>query len=82
MIQEIITYIIVAAAVVFAFLKVFKKPGKKRNPSVSKNLQKEKFTMQHNCDDCSAECMLRNASKPMLEKNKDLCREIELKQKL
>jgi hypothetical protein len=38
--------------------------------------------MVHNCSDCSAECMLRNEPKLKITKNKELCHEIELRQKL
>lgn len=85
MIQEIVTYIIVGVAVFYALLKIFQKTGirKKTVKSVNKvNYKKENFTVQHNCSDCSAECMLRNASKPVIEKNKELCHEIEIRQKL
>ncbi len=85
MIQEIITYLIVGAAVFYAVLKIFRKTGVKKK-TVKKvsmvDYKKESFTLQHNCSDCSAECMLRNATKPMIERNKELCREIEIRQKL
>lgn len=85
MIQEIITYIIVGGAVFYAVLKIFQKSGikKKTVKKINKvDYKNENFTMQHNCSDCSAECMLRNATKPMIEKNKELCHEIEIRQKL
>lgn len=80
--QELITYIIVATAVAMAISKIFKKLVKKKKPAKKIDFQKTTLTMQqHNCSDCSAECMLRNAVKPFSEEsNKDLCRKIEIKE--
>jgi len=80
--QEIITYMIIGAAVALAISKVVQKFGLKKKAQNKIDYRKENFTMQHNCSDCSAECMLRNASKPIIEKNKELCKEIEIRQKL
>ncbi len=80
--QEIITYMIIGAAVALAISKAIQKFGLKKKAKNKIDYRKENFTMQHNCSDCSAECMLRSASKPIIEKNKELCREIEIKQKL
>lgn len=82
MVQEFITFIIIGAAVVFAFYKVLRKMGLKRKSVKKIDYRNAKISMQHNCTDCSAECMLRNAPKTLIEKNKELCREIEIKQKL
>lgn len=58
MVQEIITYIIVAAAFLFAILKVHKKFSKKKTSSHQiKNQQQA----QHDCSACAAECILRDA---------------------
>ena len=78
MFQEIITYMIIGAAVAFAISKMTKKlKGKKRQPK-KVDFEKETFSMQHNCSDCPAECMLRDAAKPIIENNKDLCKKIEI----
>ncbi|HSO88691.1 MAG TPA: hypothetical protein VLQ91_19210 [Draconibacterium sp.] len=82
MIQEIITYMIIGAAVALAVSKAIGKIKGKKSVQKNVNFQKDTFSMQHNCSDCSAECMLRNASRPLIEKNKELCKEIEIRQKL
>ena len=82
MIQEIITYLIIGAAIALAISKIIGKIKGRKSPKMKVDFQKETFTMQHNCSDCSAECMLRNSSKLTVEKNKELCREIEIRQKL
>jgi len=77
MFQEIITYIIIASAFILAgykfYLKFFKK--KVRNESIS--LEKSNLKL-HKCDDCSAECMLRDTIKPMNLNNQNLCRKIKV----
>ncbi|MCA1759699.1 MAG: hypothetical protein LC658_08000 [Bacteroidales bacterium] len=82
MIQEIITYLIIGAAIALAISKIIGKFKGRKTPRKKVSFQKDTITMQHNCSDCSAECMLRNASKLTVEKNKELCREIEIRQKL
>ena len=82
MIQEIITFAIVGAAVVYALSGIIKKPFRKKKPGLKADLKKESFTMQHNCAGCSAECMLRNSVKPLKGASADLCKQIEIKQKL
>ena len=82
MIQEIITFMIIGAAIALAIVKsIGKIKGKKRSQK-KPDLQKQTFTMQHNCSDCSAECMQRNTTKLTIDKNKELCHEIEIRQKL
>ena len=72
---------IIGAAVAWAIAKsIGKIKGKKRSLKKT-DFKKETFAMQHNCSDCSAECMLRNAPKLTIDKNKELCHEIELRQK-
>ena len=73
---------IIGAAIALAISKIIGKIKGRKTPQKKVNFQKDTFTMQHNCSDCSAECMLRNASKLTVEKNKELCREIEIRQKL
>jgi hypothetical protein len=82
MIQEIITYMIVGAAIALAIMQVVGKIRGKKRTEKKIDYQKETFTYQHDCSDCSAECMLRDAAKPVIEKNKKLCGEIEIRQKL
>lgn len=82
MIQEIITFIIVGAAIVLAIAKSVEKMKSKKLQQKKPVIKKETYSMVHNCSDCSAECMLRNAPKMTIEKNKELCREIEIRQKL
>jgi hypothetical protein len=82
MIQEIITYMIIGAAIALAISKAIVKIKGKKRPQKKVDFKRDNFTLQHNCSDCSAECMLRNASKPLIEKNKELCKEIEIRQKL
>ncbi|MEZ5104155.1 MAG: hypothetical protein R2757_06650 [Draconibacterium sp.] len=80
MIQEIITYIIIATALYFFILKAKKKLGrKKRRPAAKADYKSATFSGQHNCADCSAECMLRDVAKPLNENNKELCKKIEIR---
>ena len=60
MIQEIITYMIIGAAVALAVSKAIGKIKGKKSVQKNVNFQKDTFSMQHNCSDCSAECMLRD----------------------
>ena len=76
MIQEIITYIIIGSAVTVAVMKLIKKfSRKKRNKN--EDLKDGKSTMQHNCSDCSAECILRDTSKSALEIDPNLCQKLD-----
>ena len=78
MVQEIITYLIIGAAGVLATLKVIKRFARKKKKSVKNAFQKDNISMQHNCSECSAECMLRDAAAPIIQENKDLCKKIEM----
>ena len=80
MIQEIIAYLIIGAAIALAVSKMVRKLNPKKKIVSKMDFKKETFSMQHNCSDCSAECMLRNAVKPLDEKNNNLCKSIEIKQ--
>ena len=82
MIQEIITYMIIGAAIALAISRALNKFRRKKVPEKKINYQKESFTVQHNCSDCSAECMLRNASRPVIKENAELCIKIENQSKL
>lgn len=79
MLQEIITYMIIGSAVTIAVMKTIKKFSKKKKKKI--NFQNENFKMEHNCSDCSAECILRNAVKPsvLLKEDESLCKKVEIK---
>lgn len=67
---------IVGSAVTLAVLQIVKK-ARKPKKSNKVDFKKDSFSVQHNCSECSAECMLRDAKPSILQKNKDLCKEIE-----
>lgn len=72
MAQEIITYLIIAAAILIAVQKIYRTlSGKKRKSRI--NFSKEKFTMVHNCSDCAADCTLRDAIPQVKQENADIC---------
>ena len=77
MIQEIITYMIIGAAITVLISRTYKKFGKKKHQTKKSDFKNDTFTMQHNCSDCSAECMLRDATKTIRENNKELCKKID-----
>ena len=77
MIQEIITYLIIGSAITLAVIKTIKKFGrKKRKHKIDYN--KVNITEEHNCSDCSAECMLRDVALPESTTNQDLCKQIKV----
>ena len=78
MIQEIITYIIVGAAFAWTISETIKRFKPKKTQVKNTDFKKESFSMEHNCSDCSAECMLRNSARPLIKNNKDLCKKIEI----
>ncbi len=82
MIQEVLTYMIIGAAIALAVLKVMQKFKPKKRPERKINYQEEKFSYHHDCSDCSAECMLRDASKSVIKENAELCNRIEAQSKL
>ncbi|MBK6282927.1 MAG: hypothetical protein IPF54_09905 [Draconibacterium sp.] len=63
-IQEIITYMIIGAAIALAISKAVRKFRVKRKPSKKVDFKKDTISLHHDCSDCSAECMLRDAVKP------------------
>lgn len=77
MIQEIITFLIVGTAVVYALSGLMKKPHRKQKSVAKTDFKNESFTMQHNCSGCSADCMLRNTVKPLNGANAGLCKQLE-----
>ena len=73
MIQEALTYMIVGSAVTLAVIKIVKKLKGKKKPTGKIDFKKESFKMEHKCDDCSAECVLRDASLHVIRSNQELC---------
>jgi len=69
---------IIGSAITIALLKIKNKlTGKKRNKKV--DFKKDSISIKHNCSDCSADCILRNASSSVLQENDELCKKIEIK---
>lgn len=76
---------IIGAAVTLAVLKFIKRfGGKKRKKAQSASMSSTTapVSASHNCSDCSAECLLRDLPKVVIEKNKEACVQIEKKSKL
>ncbi|HYQ57766.1 MAG TPA: hypothetical protein VEP89_10505 [Draconibacterium sp.] len=74
MVQEIITYIIVIAAIIWAAIKVYRRFRKPSNSRKLPNLQNEKISMTHNCKECAAgDCALRDLPKKVIERNIEQC---------
>ncbi len=71
MLQEIITYLIVAAAVIIAAIKITKRLSKKKPKKI--NFQKDKISMAHNCSDCSSECVLRDLPQKVIASKSEEC---------
>lgn len=84
MLQEIITYMIIGAAVTLAVLKFIKRFGGKKQKKMKSTSTSSttSASASHNCSDCSAECLLRDLPKVVIEKNKEACVQIEKKSKL
>jgi hypothetical protein len=77
MTQEIITYLLIGAAIAIALNKTYTKlKGKKKAKKI--DFKKESFSAQQDCSSCSAECMLRDAAKP-IQNDSDLCKSVEIK---
>lgn len=82
MIQEVITYMIIGAAIAMAVSRAFHKFKGKKRPEKKIDYKNETFSVQHNCSDCSAECMLRDTAKPLIKENIELCNKIENQSRL
>lgn len=80
MIQEIITYIVIALAVFFAVSKTLKKLRRRKKAGLAKRPGKTSSGNFHDCSDCSAECMLRDTTTITLDKNKILCEKTQQQQ--
>lgn len=81
MIQEIVTYLIVLVAIYLAIKMMVAKLRKKKQPAKSKTGQ-QLLSMGHNCSDCSAECVLRDATTSYIKYNKELCQKVETKKEI
>lgn len=82
MIQEVVTYMIIGAAIAMAISQIIRKFKGKKRPEKKIDYQKERFSYHHDCSSCSAECMLRDASKSVIKENAELCKQIESQSKL
>lgn len=78
MVQEIITYAIVALAVVFAFRKSVKKFSRKKRPYAKEVSETNTPNAQHKCSDCTAECILRDTVSPAAKNTDTLCKRINI----
>lgn len=65
MLQEVITYMIIGGAVTLAIIKTVNRFNKKKTESI--DYKQTKIASEHNCSECAAECMLRNAPKKIIE---------------
>lgn len=72
MIQEIITYVIVALAIGLAVYKIYKKLKRKKLLKSTEG-KFESSAPQTACSDCIAECLLRDAPKKFKNENTRLC---------
>jgi hypothetical protein len=79
MIQEIITYMIIASAILAAVLKTFKKKKKPERKKSGINFSAESLSMTHNCNQCAAECVLRNSIKTEVNQKSSPCGHIAIK---
>ena len=81
MLQEIITYIIIFTAVLISFYRMHKKLSVKKNNNNNNNNNKEakinyqasSYTPQHNCNDCIADCSIRDAVPAIRKRNEEVC---------
>lgn len=71
MLQEVLTYVIVALAIGIALWKMYKKLAGKKSRK-KPDFKNQTFTMEHNCQECIAECILRD-SPALKRKNTELC---------
>lgn len=79
--QEALTYLIIGSAVTIVILKLIKQFAPKKKKKVDyNNLQLS--NKNHNCSECSAECLLRDIPKQVKEINTDVCHKVEEKSKL
>lgn len=76
--QEIITYLIVAFAILFVVSKTIKRLKGKKKTARANGLKFAPSNNHADCSDCAAECMLRDTTKITLDSDKDLCEKIEI----
>lgn len=74
-----ITYLIIASATTVVVLKAWKQFAPKKKKA-KQNISKSVLS-GHNCNECSAECQLRDLPKYVIEKNLDECVQVEKKSK-
>lgn len=79
MFQEVITYLIIGAAIAVAVMKLIKQFGGKKKDMTSTSSNSDKT---HNCAECAAECQLRDLPRAVIEKNSEDCIPIQKKSKL
>ncbi|WP_297090578.1 hypothetical protein [uncultured Draconibacterium sp.] len=80
MFQEILTYLIVAVALIWAALKIYRRFFKPAKKSGKVDFSKDKIVMAHNCSECSANnCALRDMPKKVIEKNIEQCNSMAVK---
>jgi hypothetical protein len=72
MLQEILTYLIIAFAAGTAIWKLYITLSVKKR-SKKTDFTKEKFTLQHDCSDCAADCSIRNAAPRIIQENAKIC---------
>jgi hypothetical protein len=72
MAQEILTYLIIAIAAGAAIWRFYKTLSVKKKSKIT-DFKKEKFTLQHDCSDCAADCSLRNATPRVKLENEEIC---------
>jgi hypothetical protein len=71
MLQEIITYKIVATAVIVSGYKLYKRFSRKKPKAV--DFKKASLANPHNCSDCAAQCMLRDKPQHTIAKSSEIC---------
>ena len=79
MMQEIITYMIIGAAIYAVISRIVRSFTGKKTMKKRINLKSETFSMAHNCNDCSADCMLRNKINPLVKEEVDFCKKVEIR---
>ena len=78
MIQEVITYSIIASAAYIAMSRMYYQiRGRKKSAKLKINkdtsYKKMTYTPAHNCSECIAECILRDALPNLRMENEELC---------
>jgi hypothetical protein len=68
---------IIGATIALAISKALNKFWRKKKPAKKVDFKKDTISMQHNCSDCSAECMLRDRVNPIIKGDVELCNKTE-----